>query len=101
LAYLLEECWEIRDADGSVLGQVRRTGVPPCADYQIEAGRRAIATMRSIPRFPRPAFSVDLSSAPAGSFSRPLAIATVIILLAIDTRRQSRKRPRFPTIPGP
>jgi hypothetical protein len=100
LACLLEEYWEIRDADGSVLGQVRRTGVPPNADYQIEADRRAIATMRSIPRFTRPAFSVDLSSAPARSFSRPLAIATVIILLAIDTRRQSRKRPPIPTIPG-
>ncbi len=98
---MLRDTWELLDADGNLRGQVledsawkalvRRTielaSVFLPQLYLIQVDDQTVATMKqNFMGFP-PRYTVDLSLDTEGRLPRPLAIATVILLLAIEGRQ--------------
>ena len=98
---MFRDSWEILDAEGVVRGRVSEDSgwkaiarrmhevaslLLPQA-YQIEVEGRTVATMTQNfnPFFQK--FAVDLSQDADGLLPRPLAVATVILLLAIEGRQ--------------
>ncbi len=98
---LLRDSWELLDPEGNVRGHVvedsawkalvRRTielaGLLLPQTYLLQVEGETVATMRqNFLGFP-PTFTVDLSHDAEGRLPRPLAIAAVILLLAIEGRQ--------------
>ncbi len=100
---LFRDSWEILDADGVVRGQVvedsgwqamvRRLHdfaalLLPQA-FRLDVAGRTVGTMRQNFNPFIHKFTVDLGADADGLLPRPLAVATVILLLAIEGRQQS------------
>ena len=98
---LFRDSWEILDADGIVRGKVmeedawkamvRRTielaALLLPQSFHVEIDGQIVATMRQNFNIFIPKFAVDLSLDTEGMLPRPLALATVILLLAIEGRQ--------------
>ena len=98
---VLRDSWEILDADGAVRGHVLEDSswkalVRRMVDwaalfmpqkYLLQVDGRTVATMKQNFLGIPPKFTVDLSGDTEGLLPRPLAIATVILLLAIEGRQ--------------
>jgi hypothetical protein len=98
---LFRDAWEILDPEGAVRGRVmedsgwkamlRRTldwaSIFLPQTYLIDVDGHSVATMRQNFLGIPPKFHVDLSEDRNGLLPRPLAIATVILLLAIEGRQ--------------
>ena len=98
---LFRDSWEILDADGVVRGKVvedsgwkalvRRTNeiVALCLPqtFQIEVEGQVVGTMKQNFNPFVQKYTVDLSGDANGLLPRPLAVATVILLLAIEGRQ--------------
>ena len=98
---LVRDTWELLDASGNVRGQVledsawkavvRRAidlaGLFLPQVYLIQVDGQTVATMKqNFLGFP-PKYTVDLRHDSEGQLPRPLAIAAVILLLAIEGRQ--------------
>jgi len=98
---MFRDSWEILDADGVVRGRVtedsgwkamaRRLNewialLLPQA-FQIEVGGQVVGTMRQNFNVFVQRYDVDLRADADGLLPRPLAVATVILLLAIEGRQ--------------
>ena len=98
---LMRDSWEILDPSGAVRGRVledsawkaliRRlndlaTLFLPQA-FLIQVGGQTVATMKQNFLGIPPKFTVDLSLDTGGLLPRPLAVATVVLLLAIEGRQ--------------
>jgi uncharacterized protein YxjI len=98
---LVRDSWELLDPEGNVRGRVvedstwkalvRRSieiaGLLLPQTYLLQVDGETVATMRqNFLGFP-PTFTVDLSHDVEGRLPRPLAIAAVILLLAIEGRQ--------------
>ncbi len=102
LSSMFRDSWEILDAQGQVRGRVledsgwkamlRRVidfaSLLMPQTYHVKVGEQTIATMRQNRNFFVPKFFVDLSGDTEGLLPRPLAIATVILLLAVEGRQE-------------
>jgi hypothetical protein len=101
-ASLIRDSWELLDSEGRLRGRVvedsqwkallRRTSdlvsifLPQT--FLIEVESETVATMsQNFLGFP-PRYTIDLGLDAAGKLPRPLAVATVILLLAIEGRQQ-------------
>jgi uncharacterized protein YxjI len=101
-ASLIRDSWELLDSEGRLRGRVvedsqwkallRRTSdlvsifLPQT--FLIEVEGETVATMsQNFLGFP-PRYTIDLGLDAAGKLPRPLAVATVILLLAIEGRQQ-------------
>jgi len=98
---MFRDSWEILDADGVVRGKVLEDNawkamVRRMVDwatlflpqkYLLQVDGRTVATMKQNFLGIPPKFTVDLSDDTEGHLPRPLAIATVILLLAIEGRQ--------------
>ena len=99
---LLRDSWEILDAGGTVRGRVTedsswkalvRRVVELAAfllpqTFLIEVDGEVVATMKQNFLGIPPKFTVDLTGDSDGRLPRPLAVATVVLLLAIEGRQQ-------------
>jgi hypothetical protein len=99
---LFRDSWEILDAEGIVRGKVleesawkaffRRTveavSLFMPQSFLVEIDGQVVATMRQNFNVFIPKFDVDLSLDTEGMLPRPLALATVVLLLAIEGRQQ-------------
>ena len=99
---MLRDSWEVLDAQGVVRGKVledstwkalvRRlvdlAAVLLPQKYLIQVDGRTVATMKQNLLGIPPKYTVDLSLDSEGHLPRPLAIATVILLLAIEGRQR-------------
>ena len=99
---LFRDSWEILDADGGVRGRVvedsgwkalvRRTNefVAMCLPqtFLIEVDGQTVGTMKQNFNPFVQKYQVDLSGDASGLLPRPLAVATVILLLAIEGRQR-------------
>lgn len=97
---LFRDSWEILDPSGVVRGRVieesqfkalvRRfidmASVLLPQTFLVQVGEKTVATMRQTHNIFAPKFHVDLSQ-DDGSLPRPLAIAAVVLLLAIEGRQ--------------
>lgn len=100
-ASIMRDTWELLDPEGIVRGKVvedsgwlafLRRFVDFAAlifpqKFLIEVDGIVVATMKQNHNFFAPKFHVDLSLDTGGLLPRPLAIATVILLLAIEGRQ--------------
>jgi hypothetical protein len=98
---IFRDSWELLDPEGVVRGRViEESGWKAFArrmidlasfllpqSYLIQVDGRTVATMKqNYVGFP-PAFTIDLSHDTEGWLPRPLAVATVILLLAVEGRQ--------------
>jgi hypothetical protein len=98
---IFRDAWEILDAQGTIRGRViedsgwmamlRRTidfasWVFP-QKFRLEVGDDIVGTMKQNHNFFAPKYSVDLTHDTDGLLPRPLAVAAVILLLAIEGRQ--------------
>jgi len=98
---IFRDAWELLDAEGNLRGRVvedsqwkalLRRAVDLAAlflpqTFLIEVEGQTVGTMRqNFMGFP-PKFTIDLSHDHAGLLPRPLAVATVILLLAVEGRQ--------------
>jgi hypothetical protein len=98
---LVRDSWEILDAEGKPQGRViEDSGWKAMArrlidfaafllpqTFLVQVGDQTVATMRQNRNFLAPKFTVDLGFDDQGLLPRPLAIATVVLLLAIEGRQ--------------
>jgi len=98
---MFRDSWEILDADGVVRGKVLEDSAWKAMarrmvdwatlflpqKYLLQVDGRTVATMKQNFLGIPPKFTVDLSDDTEGHLPRPLAIATVILLLAIEGRQ--------------
>ena len=98
---LLRDSWEILDASGAVRGKVTEDSawkafVRRFVDaaslflpqtFHIEVGGQVVGTMKQNFNLFAPKFDVDLTLDTEAMLPRPLAVATVILLLAIEGRQ--------------
>ena len=98
---MFRDSWEILDPQGTVRGRVledsswkalvRRTidlaSILMPQTFLIQVDGRTVATMRQNHNVFAPKFFVDLGADTEGILPRPLAIAAVILLLAIEGRQ--------------
>ena len=100
---LFRDSWEILDAEGTVRGRVvedsgwkamlRRlndlVSLVLSQRFLIQVDGQTVATMKQNFNFIAQKFFVDMSPDTAGLLPRPLAVAAVILLLAIEGRQSS------------
>lgn len=98
---MFRDFWEILDADGNQLGRViEDSGWKAMArrlidfaaillpqTFLVQVDNQTVATMRQNHNVFAPKFFIDLSLDDQGLLPRPLAVATVILLLAIEGRQ--------------
>ena len=97
---LLRDSWELLDPEGIVRGRViedsawkalcagpRRGQLFLPQAFLIQVEGRTVATMKQNLLGIPPKFTIDLSPDTGGLLPRPLAVATVILLLAIEGRQ--------------
>ena len=98
---LMRDSWEILDPSGTVRGRVTEDSAwkaflrrfvdlslfMPQA-YHILVGDRVVGTMRQNYNVFVPKFAVDLTDDTEGLLPRPLAVAAVILMLAVEGRQQ-------------
>ena len=98
---MFRDSWELLDADGVVRGHVLEDSswkalIRRMVDwaaifmpqaYLLQVDGRTVATMKQNFLGIPPKFTVDLTADTEGLLPRPLAIATVILLLAIEGRQ--------------
>jgi hypothetical protein len=99
---LFRDSWELLDAEGRLRGRVvedsgwkaflRRTSdlvsILLPQTFLIEVDGAIVATMRQNFLGIPPRYTIDLSPDLAGKLPRPLAVATVILLMAVEGRQQ-------------
>jgi hypothetical protein len=98
---MFRDSWEILDAGGNILGRViEDSGWKAMArrlvdfaslllpqTFLVQVDNETVATIRQNRNFLAPKFFVDLGLDSQGLLPRPLAIATVVLLLAIEGRQ--------------
>lgn len=98
---IFRDSWEILDASGAVRGKVTEDSAWKAAvrrfvdlaslflpqTFHIEVDGQVVATMKQNHNLFAPKFAVDLTLDTEALLPRPLAVATVILLLAIEGRQ--------------